>query len=311
MVICIMVLITFSMQSMAGRSNGRETEGEQPPEIYKDRAKAMLDGLANNEVMGTLSPLTDKEKDEFRKILRERDQFLYSADPNIKIQNVVMPITLRQSDIHVVKLGHTFTTTLVFTDASGNPWTVDTLTDVSNTEVVSVVKKGKNIIAVRPLKKSGQTNLPVKLAGHQRPVIFLFDISDEEVFFNVDVQLDGVGDSVQSQNSMAINDYKNKNMVQPKLAIEPEKELMLQFITPTGFNEKRLFDEYREPIDPRDFIAWTKGDKLYLLTPHDSHTPDPVDVSASSDGVHKLFEFNKIPVIAVRKGSKIVMLYIE
>jgi hypothetical protein len=141
--------------------------------------------------------------------------------------------------------------------------------------------------------------------------MFLFDISEEEVYFNVDVKLDALGDHEQSQQLRSINQYSNNKSVSPKLTAEPAKELMLQFMTPEGYREKRLFDEFRDPVDPRDFVAWTKDGRLYLLTPHDSYTPDPVDVSAASDGRHKLFEFAELPVITVRKGSKIMLLYIE
>jgi hypothetical protein len=302
----------FSSIVIATNANAsRRDKKEEPPKIYQDRAKALLDSIANSEFLSDSDPLTKDEKKDFKEVLRKRDEFSYSKSDSLSITNHLLPVSLRTSGIHKVKLGHTFTTTLVFTDAAGNPWSADTLTDVSDTDVVSVVKKAPHILTVRPLKRAGQTNLPIKLMGHQRPIMFLFNISEDEVYFNVDVQIDSLGDHVNSQQITAVNQYSRGVKVSPKLSVEPAKEQMLQLLTPDGYQDKRLFDEFREPVDPRDFVAWTKNGRLYILTPHDSYTPDPIDITSASDGMHQLFEFAEVPVISVRKGSKIILLYIE
>lgn len=306
--ICVMLIALIQSFDANAQRAGRE---EEPPKIYKERAKKLLDSISNADLLSDASPLTIEEQEQYRGILREMDAFAYDKPNGLQVKNHVIPISLRESSISEIKLGHTFTTTLVFTDAAGNPWSADTLTDISNSDVVSVVKKEPNIITVRPLKKAGQTNLPIKLKGHQRPLMFLFDIVEDEVYFNVDVKLDGLGDNPLSQQIRSIGQYSSNQSVKPKLTLEPAKELMLQFLTPEGYQERRLYNEFREPVDPRDFVAWTKDGRLYLLTPHDSYTPDPVDVTAASDGLHKLFEFSALPVITVRMGSKITLLYIE
>lgn len=306
-----LMLMLLCVSLSANASSRRGQNETPPPQIYKDRVQSMLDSLVVDEMADKISPLSEEQQQQLREAMRSADAFSFDTPKDIVIKNHTIPLSLSNPGIPVIKLGHTFNTTLIFTDAAGNPWSVETLADVSNTDVVSVAKKAPNIITIKPLKSAGKTNLPVKLTGQQRPITFLFDISDEEVYFDVDIQVDAMGDHVDSQKMTSMTHYQNKQTVAPRLNLEPEKSLLLQFMTPEGYEERRLFDENRKPVDPRDFMAWTKGEKVFLLTPHAPFSPDPLDYIASPDGVHKLLEYKKRPVIAVRKNAKIFWLHIE
>lgn len=306
--LCFLIALTSADAFSASR---RSNDQAPPPQIYKDSVKNMIDQLVLDESLNELSPLSEEQQEQARKILRKDDLFLYDTPKSLEITNHTIPISLSQPGIPLIKLGHTFNTTLIFTDAAGHPWTVDTLTDMSDSEVVSIAKKAPNIITVRPKKKAGKTNLPIKLAGQQRPITFLFDISDEEVYFDVDVQIDSMGDHNDSQRMVSVTQFQNQQQVAPRLNVELDKSLLLQFMTPEGYKERLLFDEHRKPVDPKDFMAWTKDGKLYLMTPHLPFNPDPIDYHASPDGRHRLLEFKEIPILAVRKNSKIFWLYVE
>jgi hypothetical protein len=99
--------------------------------------------------------------------------------------------------------------------------------------------------------------------------------------------------------------------VLPKLSAEPAKEKMLQFLTPKGYVSRDLYDEYGERLDSRDFMAWSYKDKLFVMTPHYHYTPEPVDISAASDGRHRLYEFSNVSVLLMRKNSQIIMMHIK
>jgi hypothetical protein len=299
----------LSIEASAARKN--EKEKVPPPKIYKEKVKAILDTMVFDQISGDVSPLSDQEQEDLKSVLRRNDKFLYNPQKTLNIKNETLHINMTTPGIPVIKLGHTFTTTLIFTDSAGNPWTADTLTDISDGEVVSVEKKAPHIITIRPKKMAGKTNLPIKLKGHQRPITFLFDITDNEVYFDVDVKIDGMGDHPRSQQSNALNQYMTGAHVAPKLNQNPAHELMLQSLTPEGFVERKLFNEYREKVDERDFMAWSSEGKLFLLTPHHSFSPEPTDISAASDGRNRLMVFDDIPVLAVRKNSKIFWLNIE
>lgn len=307
LIILILLGVAFDSLGQARRNNNEQP----PPQIYKDRVKAMLDDLVVDEITNGISPLTPEQQEQVRGAFRSNDAFQYDTGRELKIRNVKIPISLATPSIPTVKLGHTFTTTLIFTDAAGNPWSIDTLTDMSDSDVVSVEKKAPNILTVRPKKRAGKTNLPIKLTGQQRPITFLFDISDQDVFFDVDVQIDALGDHNQSQSLISMTRFQNHQSVAPRLNVDGEKSLLLQFMTPEGYTERRLFDERRQPVDPRDFMAWSKDGRLYIMTPHLPYSPDPIDYHASPDGRHRLLEFRERAIIAVRMNTKIFWLHIE
>mgnify|MGYP000217892287 FL=1 len=86
---------------------------------------------------------------------------------------------------------------------------------------------------------------------------------------------------------------------------------MLQKLTPDGFAKHDIRDSYGDRVDERDFSAWTNNGRLFIMTPHDDYSPQPVHISAASDGRHKLFEYKETSVVLMRKNSQIVMLYIK
>lgn len=308
----VLVALVMTAVSTTALANSRRGDKEpEPPKVYKEKVQRMLNALVVDDAGNKTSPLTKEEHEEFRQHLRSNDMFRYEPNDGLQITNETVRVSLKEPGIPVIKLSHTFTTTLIFTDVLGNPWEVDTLTDVSNKEVVSVEVKKPNMISVRPKKRAGKTNLPVKLKGEQRPITFLFDIVDDEVYFDVNVEVDGFGDSSASQRALALNNYSQGLRVAPKLNRDPAKQLMLQFMTPEGYEQKRVFDDYREPVDERDFVVWTKGDEMFVLTPHDAYNPDPIDVIAGNDGRYKLLVFKKIPLLAMKKDSQIHWLHIE
>lgn len=296
----------FASDAISARGNSNEVE---PPRVYTERARQMLNKLAVEEEFNKIDPLTEEQQKELKDILRKEDRFVYDQPDSMIVGNKKIPVSLQKREIIRIKLGHTYRTTIVATDASGNPWSLDILSEISDSDVVQVDKIDSHILAVRPKKRSGETNLPIKLAGEQYPIILLFDIGEDEVYFNVDLVVDGLGDSIESQRAKSISYFNENKTAPPKLNLEPAKEQMLQFITPDGYYRTELTNSYGERVDPRDFMGWKKDGKLYIITPHLDYSPEPIDISASSDGRHKLFEYVDTSVVMMRKNNQIIMLY--
>lgn len=310
--LCVMALISSNSFAARGGSSSAETP---PPKIYTERAKALLKKLSAESALDEESALTPKQKEEFKEILKKEDEFIYDQPKSLIVKNEVVNYSLNSRDVIEVKLGHTYNTTVVFTDVLGNPWQAKTLASMSDNDVVSLLEqdgeKATHIFTFKPKKLSGQTNLPIKLLGEQYPITLLFTINDDEVYFNLDVKVEGLGNSLESQRKKAMDSYADGNAPSPLLNKEPETELMLQNITPEGYAKHDLRDSYGDRVDSRDFTAWSHDNKLYIMTPHQHYSPQPIDVSVASDGRHKLFEYNKTSVVLVRRNSQVLMLYIK
>lgn len=286
---------------------------EQPPaQTYTDTYEKMLEEIARNRSLQSISPnLSDANIEQIRSMLRQQDVLTYAPTPQLVTRNIKLSLELFQNEMPVIKVGHNFIASLVFTDAAGNPWSVETLRGVSNSNIVAVDKAAPHIVTITPKALAGQANVPVILRGAQRPITFLIEVSDEEAYFNVDIQVNSLGDSEKSQTIRSIKQYSSNQQVEPKLTNDPAKALMLQRIKPDGYKSLRLFDNYREEVDERDFLAWEHEGKIYILTKYDAYVPEPIDISASTDGIYNLYEFPKLPIINVKKNSTIISLRIE
>jgi len=302
-------LLSLPQVSLANSRGSNDKQ--QPPQIYTERAEELLRGLSFDEFKNDQNPFTLEQQAELKEILRQRDSFTYSQPQILKVVNKTIPVSLRERQVVQIKLGHTYNTTVVFTDSMGNPWTVAPLSNISNENVVDVVQPAKHLLVFKPKKMAGQVNLPVKLAGEQFPLTLLLDVNEDEVYFSADIKVDGVGDSSDSQRFASLRRLNNGERVPPKLNAEPAREAMLQFMTPEGYTPVEIMDSYGERVDPRDFTAWRKDGSVFILTPHSNYSPQPVDVSASSDGRHTLFEFKDTPAILMRQGSKVMMLHLK
>jgi Putative outer membrane core complex of type IVb secretion len=290
----------------------RSDDKAPPQQSYTDTYEKMLQEIAKHRSLETLYPnISSADISEIKIRLRQQDTLAYAPEPSLQPKNIKISLEPFQNEMPIIKVGHNFIASLVFTDAAGNPWSAETLRGVSNSNIVSVDKAAEHIVTITPKVRAGQANIPILLRGSQRPITFLIEVSDKEAYFTVDVQVNGLGDSEQSQTIKSITQYSANQQVEPKLSTDPAKAQMLQRVTPDGYKQLRIFDEYRQPVDPRDFLAWEYEGKIYLLTRYQSFVPDPVDISASTDGVYNLYEYPKLPIINVRKNSTISSLRIE
>lgn len=311
-ILLISVLCTLFYSSVAdAQSRNRKNEPE-PKKVYKNSAQRKLSEVALADLQKEIFAFSEEEADVVQEAVRKRDDFLYSAPDGIAVSNKIFQIKPRlgdQDEIPLILLGHNYTSTLVFIDQDGAPWTTDLLTDISNTEVFSVEKKAPHIITVRAKKKAGEANLPVLLKGEQYPLTILFKISEAESFFTVDMLVNGYGD--HSQGTKAMSGFSGgSGSIPARFDSSEDVNKMVMGITPEGFAKARVFDAYAARVKDLDFMVWRKGGLMYILTRHMYYSPRPHDVHVSPDGRNRLFVLNDVPIIKMRKFNKIINLNI-
>lgn len=307
MSILLVLIISLSGNAFAARNS----DEEKPPRVYTERAKAMLDKLVADESIGDTVPFSRKELQDYKNELRLKDSFKYDPDSTLYEESKNIPVDMQNQHVVTIKLGHTFNTTVTFTDSLGNPWSFSLLSDISNKEVVSAKQAAPHILNVRPQKLDGKTNIAVILKGLTTPLNLVFDINNDEVYMNANLQVEGIGDSAASQIEKSKASYAQQGYVEPKLTHDPVKEQMLLFLTPEGYERRTLVDEYGEEVDYRDYVAWTRNDKLFIITKHDAFHPQPIDITSAPNGMNLLFEYDLVPVVTMEQGNKTVMLYIK
>jgi hypothetical protein len=313
--LCLLLLSLFSLphdQAFAGGARSLGGDKEQPRKIYKERARQMLNSIISKEKLSDIDLLTEEEKRELRDSLRNKDSFLYAKPPELKSVNKKINISLNSDDVVVVKLGHSFVTTLTVSDKFGNSWSFDTLSNISNEHVVALQKPAPNILTLKPSKMAGTVNVPILLKGQNKPIVLMFEITSDESYFLVDLVVDGIGDSKKSQDVKSLDELMKHKIPEPKLSNTTDEAMMLRGLTPLqGYSKKTIYDEYGDRVDDDDYIAWEGKGKIYLLTKYEHYTPNPIGVSVGRDGVTKLLEYNKTNVLLVKKNNKIIMLYLK
>jgi len=297
--------------SNAINAQARGNKEPEPEKVYKESAERKLSEVALSDLQKGIFAFSEDEAKVVQETVRKRDEFLYSAPDGIKVLNKIFQVKPRLGDedeIPLILLGHNYTSTLVFVDQEGAPWTADMLTDISNTEVFSVEKKAPHIITVRAKKKAGEANLPILLKGEQYPITLLFKISAEESFFTVDMLVNGFGD--HSQGTKAMTSLNDMPSAPARYDYSDEINKLIMGITPEGFTRSRAFDAYATKVKDSDFMVWRKGENMYILTPHMYYAPRPFDVHVSPDGKNRLFILKDVPIIKMRKYNKIIDLNI-
>jgi hypothetical protein len=301
----------FHSAVVDAQTRNRNNEPE-PEKVYKDSAERKLSEVALSDLKKEIFAFSEDEAKAVQKSVRERDKFLYAAPDGIQVLNKIFQVKPRLGDedeIPVILLGHNYTSTLVFVDQEGAPWTADMLTDISNSEVFSVEKKAPHIITVRAKKKAGEANLPILLKGEQYPLTLLFKISAKESFFTVDLLVQGYGD--HSQGTRAMNSIGGGASTPPaRYDSSDEINKLVMGITPEGYSRARVFDAYASKVKDLDFMVWRKDDEMYILTPHLYYAPRPHDVHVSPDGKNRLFVLQNVPIIKMKKYNKIIDLNI-
>lgn len=312
--ITTVLVLTLLLAATSNAQSRRGSNEAEPHKVYNENTERMLRQLVVDGVFDDADMFTEQELEDFKKIERKVDSYKYDKPSTLVVNNKTIPHDLSRHEPIVIKMGHTFTSTLVFTDAQGNPWSVDTLANLSDENVAEVVNEDANpahMISVRPKVTSGQTNLPVKLKGHQYPLSIIFDVDVDEVYLISDIRLNGLGDSDSSRRASSVSFYEHQKTPPPNFNVTPGIDSMLQRIDPEGYKRRQLVNEYGVPVDSRDFVAWSKDGKLYVLTPFHKYSPDPIGVSVSSSGRERLFEFNETPVLTMRRNEQIVMMMVR
>ena len=308
-----LIMATVSMANAQVRTPRNNQEKETPP-VYTDGADRKFSALSIDDISKGIHSLTEQQEIRVKEAVKRRDSFLYDAPNGLSIENSVIHVNPRFGDedrVPVIELGHNYTTTLVFVDKAGRPWSVEMLTDISSPEVFSVVRKQPHIITVRALKRAGEANLPLILKGQQYPFTVLFKVSDKKSVFTMDIMVDGLGDNSQSDKAMVSFNHNGVTTLPPRYDTSDTINKMVQGITPSGFNVSKVYDDYANQLSDTDIMAWRHDEKLYVLTHYTYYSPTPSDVHASPDGYRFLYVFGDVPFLNMRHQNKIIQLNIQ
>lgn len=260
----------------------------------------------------TLSPA---QTDSIKSIYLERQRVL--ASPYV---NTATPVT-RSLNIKfssgltppVVRLSSNMLTTLVFTDAAGSPWEIESValnrslfSDGSDINQVAVSptaqdapqpSRTRNFLTIEPLNSYAYGNVAVTLRGLDTPVIFMLATGQNEVDVRVDARISGINPAqklTQAQNCLTGCFSKELD------------DLTLMFVDGTPPAGAQPLKASSSEVE-----AWEYGESLVVRTTTPLIYPSFNSSVTSSSGV-TVYKFEKeVRSITLSKGSSAKTIHLE
>lgn len=268
-----------------GSGNNKQNALPIKPSIYDE---------AFGNVINQLLPMSSEQVVKLREVFTE-SQLAAATPPGVppKPTSSSLLISLSpQATPPVIRLGAGYITSMIFVDATGQPWPIAAYSVGDSTSFnVQWDHKG-NTLLVQSLTFYKRTNMAVILRDLNTPVMITLISGQEAVDYRVDLRVPGLGpNAVFMANGI------------PEAA-NPALLDVLNGIGPKGSKELK--------ISGGDGKAWLLKNKLYLRTSLNIISPGWQSIMSSIDGTHA-YQMQPAPVIlALQKGrDKILTLMLE
>jgi len=258
----------------------------QQPSLYDE---------AFSGVVNQLLPMSPDQILKLREVFTS-SQLAVATPPGIppKPTSTSLLVNLSpQAVAPVIRLGAGYITSLVFIDATGQPWPISAFS-VGDPSAFNIQwdRKG-NTMLVQSATFYKRSNLAVILSGLNTPVMLTLISGQEAIDYRVDLRIPGIGpNAVYIQNG--IPDAVNPILFDVLNGIPPRGSKELK-VTGGGITQ-----------------GWLLNKKLYLRTNLTVTSPGWQATMSSIDGTHA-YQLQPSPVIlALQNGKdKIVTLNIE
>lgn len=190
----------------------------------------------------------------------------------------------------IVRLRNGFVTSLVFLDATGQPWPIQAY-DIGDPNSFNIQwnQKGNTLLVQsNTTYKSG--NLAVMLKGQDTPVMITLMPGQHAVDYRVDMRVPGLGPNA-SPTMSSLPDTANPKLLDFLNGVPPSTAKELQ-------------------VDGGPCQAWELGGKVYLRTTLTVLSPSWLASMSSPDGTH-VYEVTKAPIVLASFRGKVVQLTVQ
>ncbi len=250
---------------------------------------------AFNNVVTQLLPMTGEQIAKFREIYDASQVAAASPSgipPKPTTTTLLVNLATDQSSPPIIRLGAGYITSLVFVDATGQPWPIDSYSvGDPNSFNIQWDRKG-NTLLVQSLTSSKSSNMAILLKELNTPVMITLISGQAVLDYRVDLRIPGYGPNAVFAHS-SIPDAANPVLLNILNGVAPEGSKELQ-------------------VSGGECQAWLLKDTLYLRTKLNILSPAWKSVMSSIDGT-RAYQTQSVPVIlASQQGTdKTIKLKID
>jgi hypothetical protein len=281
-----------------------------PVQLKPERLE-LLNKIANEKIRD--EDYSYKKIEEISEVLQliEKEEKITSNNLK-KINKAYRSISVSMSpssDFETINMVPNYSTTLVFVDKMGNPWSINKFI-VGSAQDYSPEHQSPNILTFSPNANIANSNLTILFKGAKLPIAFDLVVNSEEVDYITEIKVNEYGD--QSPKEEYIEYYKDSGKQDLSYLSKNEESFMGDIIAntrPSGFEEKHAFNKYSEIED--DFRIFHKNKFLYIRTSHQVFSPAPIKQKNSADRLTKVFKIPFMSTIIINKNGKMETLKIK
>lgn len=215
----------------------------------------------------------------------------------------------------VIRLSANMLTTIVFTDAAGNPWNINNVSMnrglfsdglipnnqnpnqvQENSNEKAIKQSGQNILSLEPLNPVAYGNIAITLDGLDTPVIFILSTGQAEVDLRVDARIPGLNPHRTAKSSFSSSSPTNYSLDDTTLLFvdgsPPEDAVLLKTTS-------------------RELDAWLFNDEVVIRT--DAQIIYPAfKASVTSASGMTVYRFDKeVKAFTISKGTSSKNIFIE
>jgi len=238
-------------------------------------------------------PLTPQQIKALRQIFQATQRASVAPievpTPTVSTQNVILSPGAAPP---VIKMATGYVSSVVFVDETGQPWPIAGFS-IGNPGAFNIQwdQKG-NVLMIQTVGRYESTNMAIRLAGLNIPVMLTIVSDQLNVDYRVDLRIAGRGPNAKAPLiGGTIPDQPNPLLMSFLEGIPPEGS---QVLTVTGGEAQ----------------AWHKDNHLYLRTRLSVLSPGWLATMSSADGV-RVYEMSNTPMILVSHDGQMITLKVE
>lgn len=261
-------------------------------------------GLKEQAFTGAISGVSPLNQDQIKDVRRAFNAMNKAASftqdvPPAPVTSALTVDLSTGATPPVVRLAAGYVSSLVFTDATGEPWPIKAY-DIGNPNAFNiawsqdakeVADTMQNTLLIQSLTPYQEGNLAVMLRGLNTPIMFTLIPGQALVDYRVDVRVPRAGPQAKT-HAEALPAHANPALQDVLNNIAPPKARVVR-------------------VQGGEAQAWVVGKRMYLRTPLTIISPAWISSMTGSDGFVKAYELPKASVVLAVSQGKMVQLKVE
>jgi hypothetical protein len=312
------ICLTISM--LSNNINAQQRNNEKPIDLDTvvlkpdrlEELKRMADAKILEESLA-YSESSEKDLKKLFKLIDNQERIISSKLDDIeKLYRTIKVDMSPQNSFKTIYLSPNYTTTILFIDKKGNPFSIEKFI-LGSSDNYKYELQSENMITFSPKVNVTNSNLTILFKDGKRPLAFNLLVNSEKVDYITEIQIDVLGNnSPRNKYTGLISTRKEGNPLEYLSKFEEAfMSEMLSNNLPQDFSEKYALNQSDEIVD--DFrIFHKKDDKhLYIRTIHSIYSPEEEGVYHSADQKTKVIRIPITTSIVVNQDGILEQLKIK